>query len=366
MIDNLHGHHMVNQNATYPLTTLYLYLADQCNLSCNHCWISPAHSDRKGNGIPIDSLKKTISEAKPLGLQSIKLTGGEPLLYRDLGSLLGFLAGEEITILIETNGTLFNSEILDNIRSCEVDQISVSLDAGTAEIHDKIRGMDGSFSRTLEGLRLLSEKGFTFQIIMTLQRRNSLEIPNLISLCEELGASSLKINHLLPCGRGKEVFKKKQNLDPGELLSLYQFVEREFSSMNNLDIIFDLPVALRSIENIKRRGISECRILNILGILANGDFSICGIGQTMDALRMGNIRHDSIGDVWRNNPILDDLRKSLPKQLKGICGHCIFKFQCLGSCRANAYAVNKDLYAPYFLCQESFESGFFPDSRVIP
>ena len=58
---------------------------------------------------------------------------------------------------------------------------------------------------------------------------------------------------------------------------------------NHFDVIFDLPVALRSIEDIKRRGIVECKIMNILGILANGDFSICGIGQIIDELRMGNL-----------------------------------------------------------------------------
>ncbi|HJX33973.1 MAG TPA: SPASM domain-containing protein, partial [Desulfatiglandales bacterium] len=226
-----------------------------------------------------------------------------------------------------------------------------------------IRGVTGSFDRTIAGLRMLSEYGFNFQIIMTLHRNNCMEIPGLISLCKDLGASSLKINPLMPCGRGEEVFKDKQNLDTRELIELYQKVDREWSINRDIDIIFDLPVALRSITDIKRRGIIECRILNILGILANGDFSICGIGQTMDDLRMGNLYRDSIKDVWRDNLILVDLRQGLPGRLKGICGRCIFRFQCLGSCRANAYAMTRDLFAPYFLCEESYESGLFPDSR---
>jgi radical SAM protein with 4Fe4S-binding SPASM domain len=175
----------------------------------------------------------------------------------------------------------------------------------------------------------------------------------------------LKINHLVPCGRGKRVFRNRENLSPDELILLYQAVERERSSHGNLDVIFDLPVALRSIEDIKRRGIIECNILNILGILASGDYSICGIGQTIDELRMGNLYQDSIVEIWRNSRILKELRDSLPRQLKGVCGACLFKFQCLGACRANAYALNKDLYASYFLCQESYDSGRFPVSRTV-
>ncbi len=355
---------MREQSPHYQLSSLYLYLADQCNLSCRHCWISPGFSQDQKDGISIEYLKQTISEAKGLGLQSVKLTGGEPLLYRDIYALLEFLAAEKIKILIETNGTLLNNNILEKLKSCEMELISVSLDASTPEVHDEIRGIKGSFDRTIAGLSMLSEYGFKFQIIMTLHRKNFMEIPGLISLCKDLGAGSLKINPLLPCGRGKEVFRDRQNLDLGELVQIYRMVEREWSLNTDLDIIFDLPVALRSITDIKRRGIIECRILNILGILANGDFSICGIGQTIDELRMGNIYQDSIKDVWKENLILVDLRQGLPGRLKGICGRCIFRFQCLGSCRANAYAMTKDLFAPYFICEESYESGLFPDSRV--
>jgi SynChlorMet cassette radical SAM/SPASM protein ScmF len=353
------------QTPSYPLASLYLYLSDQCNLSCRHCWISPEYSETATHGVPLGHLKKTISEAKTIGLQSVKLTGGEPLLYRDMNALLTFLASEDIAVIIESNGTLFERRMLDALRLCQVDQVSVSLDAATKEIHDEMRGVKGSFDRTLKGLKLLSEYEFDFQIIMTLQRRNSQEIQGLISLAKELGAGSLKINHLVPCGRGERAFRNRENLSPSELMLLYQTVERERSSYGNLDVIFDLPVALRSIEDIKRRGILECNILNILGILANGDFSICGIGQTIDELRMGNLYQDSIVEIWQNHRILLDLRDFLPRQLKGVCGNCLFRFQCLGACRANAYALNKDLYAPYFLCQESYDSGLFPASRMV-
>jgi len=356
---------MQEKNLAYPLSCLYLYLVDYCNLSCGHCWISPGFSRTRRDGIPIDDLKKTIFEAKALGLQSVKLTGGEPLLYRDLDGLLDFLLSEKINIIIETNGTLFNDRILGKLKSPGNTQISVSLDACTPELHDELRGVKGSFHRAVEGLRLLSGQGFRFQIIMTLHRKNQTEIPGLISLSKDLGASSLKINPLMPCGRGQAVFAEAENLDPSELILLYRMIEQDWVSHEDVQIIFDLPIALRSIREIKRRGIIECRIMNILGILANGDFSICGIGQTVDALRMGHIQRDSIETIWRHNPILADLRRDLPGRLKGICGRCIFRFQCLGSCRANAYAMTQDFFAPFFLCEASYESGLFPDSRFV-
>jgi len=356
---------MLNHEPDYALTDLYLYLTDHCNLCCTHCWISPSFSQNQQNSLSLNALKKTILEAKSVGLQSVKLTGGEPLLYHDLNKLLQFLASEELTIFIETNGILFDKTIIESFQSSKVEQISVSLDAASEDVHDKIRGVKGSFNRTLNGMRLLSDYGLNFQIIMTLQRKNRKEIPGLIRLSEKIGAGSLKINPLQPCGRAIDSFKRRDNLELDELLKLYRLVEEEWYRPDSLEIFFALPLAFRSIEEIKRGEINECRILNILGVLANGDFSICGIGQTIDELRMGNIHEVSICEVWEDNPVLKELRQSLPGELKGICHHCIFKFQCLGACRANAYAMTGDFYAPYFLCQEFYESDLFPMSRYV-
>ena len=349
----------------YPLTSLYLYLTSTCNLRCSHCWISPRFSRGKQDGIPFEPLKKTIQDAKTLGLQCVKLTGGEPLLYQNLNELLTFLSLEELSISIETNGTLVDENLVAAFKAAAVTQISVSLDAAGDKVHDEIRGVPGSFYRTLEGLKCFSGSGLNFQIIMTLQRKNKDEIPGMIALCERLNAGSLKINHLLPCGRGKEAFHRGDNLVFEELNALYLKVKEQGRPSENLDVFFDIPVAFRSIEDITVKGICECDILSILGILATGDYSICGIGQTVPELRMGNICRNSIRDIWKNSTILQDLRKSLPSKLSGICGDCIFKFQCLGCCRANAYAVSGNLYAPYFLCQSSYENSCFPESRCL-
>ena len=353
-----------NSNQEFQLTDLYLYLTDQCNLCCGHCWISPGFSQDRQNSICLDALKSTILEAKSLGLQSVKLTGGEPLLYRNITRLLKFLTLEDLSIIIETNGILLDRSMVELLKDCNVDQISVSLDAATEALHDEIRGVRGSFRKAVRKLRLLSASGLSYQVIMTLQRKNSREIPALMRLCHELGSSSLKINPLQPCGRAIVAFQQNANLNLDELILLHRELSNEWHRPDDLDICFDLPLAFLSIDEILQTS-GRCWILNILGLLANGDYSICGVGQTAEELRMGNLFQDSISKVWKFDPLLNELRQSLPWKLEGICSHCIFKFQCLGACRANAFIGSKDLYAPYFLCQELYESGGFPESRFL-
>lgn len=352
-------------NNRYPLTSLFLYLTDRCNLRCTHCWISPKFSTQQQAGIPIEPLKKAVQEAKSLGLSRVKLTGGEPLLYRDLNQFLDFLGTENMSITIETNGTLLNKELLALFRTVDVSQVSVSLDAGASPVHDDIRGVHGCFDDTLTGLRLLTDAGINTQVIMTLQQKNRNEIPAVIGLCERFHVGSLKINHLLPSGRGRDTFRRNDHLSLDELVALYKEVNEKWCRPEGVHIIFDLPVAFRSIDDITHRGVCECAILNILGILANGDISYCGIGQTAPELRMGNILKHSIRDIWLHNEKLKKLRQSLPDKLGGICGQCIFKFQCLGECRAEAYAMGRDLFAPNHLCQSLFDSDRFPASRYI-
>lgn len=354
----------IETQTAQPLSSLYLYLTGDCNLRCSHCWIAPGFSAAPQDGVPLDILGKTIRDAKGLGLQSVKLTGGEPLLYREIRDLLSLLKDENLTVWIETNGTLLDRSLLEWLESGNIDQISVSLDAADEKIHENIRGVKGCFGRTLEGLTMLSNRGIGFQVIMTLQRKNRQEIPALVQLCQDLGAASLKINHLLPCGRAKTAFRHRDNLELEDLMECYAMVERRWPRGEGLNIIFDLPVAMRSIEDITGRGLHECKILNILSILANGDYSICGVGQTAPQLRMGSIYTDSIATVWQNHPTLKDLRSSLPVKLAAPCCDCIFRHQCLGTCRANAFTLTGDLYAPYFLCRSYYDSGRFPASRL--
>ena len=310
-------------------------------------------------------LQKTVQEAKTIGLKTVKLTGGEPLLYRKIHELILFLKDEAIGVSIETNGTRIDGKIAGLFKKNGVNQVSVSLDAASKEIHDRLRGVCGGFEKTVRGVRLLTDNNINVQIIMTLQRQNRDEIPEMLKLCDALKASSVKINHLLPFGRATDAFRRGENLDLDELTRRYQWVMEHQGSFSDLNIIFDLPVAFRTLDEIKQEGICECRIHNMLGILASGDYCICGIGQTVPELRIGNIRTHSIQTVWNENPILEELRDSLPLKLTGICGDCIFKFQCLGCCRANAYAVSGNLYAPYFLCQTLYDDKRFPESRCL-
>jgi len=349
----------------YPLTSLYLYLSERCNLRCRHCWVSPTvPDDVDEEAIDFAVLTRTITAAKELGLGTVKLTGGEPFLRKDIVELLRFLHGEGISIDIESNGTMIDRDTARIIKECEVRQVSVSLDSARALQHDKLRGITGCHEKSVAALHYLRAEEITTQVIMSLYEENIPEIEALAALCDDLDVPSFKINPVMPTGRGEKVFQRRENVDIEELIRIDRWIEEDLGGKYKTEINFCMPIGLKSLQAVTRNPLYECHILNILGILADGTVSLCGIGQTETDLNMGNIAKDDLTEIWRHHPLLQKLRKETPSELGGICGRCIFKFRCLGSCRACAYAASGDLRSPFFLCDEAYEKNLFPASRM--
>lgn len=359
---------MTESNIQYPLSSIYLYLADRCNLKCRHCWIVPIHNSGiqvSDAEVDITYIKRAIINAKEIGLCHVKLTGGEPFLRRDILEIIEYLNEHNITVDIETNGTLLNKDIVQFLKVNRVNQVSVSLDSTEVLKHEAFRGVTGCYQDTVKGIELLRESDINTQVIMTLYKENVSEIEKLAELSMRAGVGSLKINPVMPTGRGKLFFEYNENIEIDELIKLDRWIEEDLLSKYSIDIYFDIPIALKSLNSIKNSKLYECNILNILGVLSNGAISLCGIGQTQTELTMGNIAKNDIRKVWANNPILRKLRQEVPFSLGGICGRCIFKFRCRGACRACVYSMTGNMTGPFFACDEAYKKGLFLESRMI-
>jgi len=359
----------------YPLKAIYLNPIDSCNLKCRHCWLSPdaliAGSTLTGrnsgveSGPSLDAMKRVITEAKPLGLDSIKLTGGEPFLRKDILDLIDLFHDEGLYVDIETNGTLIDRSVARRLEQARVRYISVSLDGASEKTHDDLRGVQGAFRNAIRGIGHLRECGLNTQIIMSLSRANCREITDMAELASELGLQSLKINPILPIGRGLAMHRKMETLTVEEILYAADRVRDELQTKVSIPINFCIPIAFLPLKDIMEGNHSECAILNILGIVENGDISFCGIQKVEKDLVMGNIHRDWLPEIWIHHPLLTFMREAIPGQLRGICKKCFFKKTCMGNCIACTYHLSKSLTEPYWFCQEAYRKGRFPETRYI-
>ena len=348
-----------------PLTSLYLYISGACNLACRHCWIKPTFQPDEigGQQIDIAHVHKAICEAKPLGLQMVKLTGGEPMMHPQFREFVSLLDDEDLLISIETNGTLIDNDLAGFLKQRKhVSFISVSLDGSDKKTHETLRGVPGSFKRTTSGIRNLVSQGFKPQLICTLHKGNVSQMGEIIKLAEDLGCGSVKFNHIQHAGRGQS-FADQQGLEISEVTSLWQRIEKARANTYKIPVHLDIPVAFYSIRMLLDHSFSTCAVKNILGLLAGGELSLCGIGVTVPELIFGHIASDSLRDVWCNSPGLIQLREQVSAKMEGICARCIHRNLCLGGCVADNFYVSNKLNAPNPLCHAADRMGLFPELR---
>jgi len=349
-----------------PLRALYFYLTSYCNLNCGHCWIAPRYTSTKKapQEASFKSLKSIIDQALPLGLEAIKITGGEPFLSRNISRLISYASKKGLAISIETNATLINETIVKFLKRSGVRLVYVSLDGPDKSTHGKLRkGMD-SFDRAVSGIRLLKKHGVNTQVIMSIYRDNAGYLEDTIDMAEQCGAESFKINTIWPVSRGKLLDEKGLVLSVKEYISLNERIEQVIQPRHRIKIFFDVPPAFKKIKRLKENS-NICGIKNILGVLPDARISICGIGQVTSDLVFGDTKSEKLKDIWEDNPVLNSIRRHIPGRLKGVCGICVFKGFCLGKCRAEAYNKNKDLFSPHYFCEEAYNTGLFPENRLI-
>ena len=357
---------------TYPLRSIYFYPTESCNLKCIHCWVQPTHAVSKKaydvqnkDNVSVEKMEQVAQDAISLGLQHLKFTGGEPFLNPSIFEYLERLSCYGLSFSFETNGTLLTRSMVQRLGHYNLKQISTSLDGSVPEVHDKIRRVKGSFKKALKGIELLIEHSIYPQIIFCLQKLNAHDLENTIRLAHRLGVKSFEINPLALNGDKPDSIGC-ESLPVEDLIELEQKVENELAERYaGMHIDLYLPPALKGIQELSRHALCTCNIFNICGILSNGDVSICGIGRTNKDMVMGNVKKDSIARIWQEGILFKEIRERIPSELRGICGKCLFKYQCLGFCRADVLGNKQSLVDSYRICEEVFQKGLFPQTRIL-
>lgn len=302
----------------------------------------------------------------------IVLSGGEPLTNPDLDRLVERIRRYEIAVSIDSNGVLIDRKVAESLRRSGVTSVELSLDSVKAESHDRFRGLDGAFNKTLEALEVCSEAGIFTTVATTATALNFEESGELISLAKSRGADRIVFFDLIPAGRGRDIENLRLSRD--QLLDLMALV-KEQSSGNGIEVFTELPqfVIYSSAEdgdlasNHPERALSaerftvstffDCagrrnvyrKFAPYLGgcpagriycnIQPNGDVTPCMFMPQYPVA--GNLKTEPFQQIW-NGPTFQALRDRA--RLKGRCRKCAFTTVC-GGCRAKAAAYEGDYLA---------------------
>jgi MoaA/NifB/PqqE/SkfB family radical SAM enzyme len=177
-------------------SVLQLHPLRRCNLSCAHCYSTS--SPDVDEELPVAVLVAAITAAAAEGYGVLAVSGGEPLLYKQLPTLIEHAHAAGMTTAVTTNGTLVNDRRIALVR--DVDLLAISID-GVPRSHDRMRG-SGSFDRTARGVARLRAAGIRFGFIHTLTMHNLHELEWVARFALAEGASLLQVHPLELAGRG--------------------------------------------------------------------------------------------------------------------------------------------------------------------
>ena len=322
-----------------------------CDLACVHCRAC-AEPQRHPLELTTDEGFGLLEQIKECGGPLMVFTGGDPLKRADIFNLLEKSVSLGLRTTITPSATsLLTAETIQRFRECCVARMAVSVDGPTAAIHDGFRGVSGSFARTIFALEEARRTGLETQVNTTVTRHNRAHLEEIAGMVAEYGARLWSVFFLVATGRAVA----SQDLTAGETEEVFEFLYRT-SKTAPFDIKTTEAQHYRRYVAQRRKAEGAGRVVNgrpggpILrqaGINdGKGFVFISHTGEIFPRgflpLSAGNIRRDSLIDVYRNAPLFVRLRNS--DLLGGKCGACEFRNLCGGS-RSRSYALVGDFMA---------------------
>jgi radical SAM protein with 4Fe4S-binding SPASM domain len=334
-------------------------LTYRCNLACEHCYLdagpaavaSPAFADR--SELTTEQCFRVVDEIAAFAPECVTiLTGGEPLLRRDIVEIIRYGAGRGLWIVVGTNGVKITENLAEVLKAEGVRGLALSLDALDAGRHDEFRRVRGAWRNTVEGAKILGRAGLPFIVQTTVGRHNRHELGQIAEFAhDELGARVWNLYFLVPSGRGAFV----SDLEPGEydeVLAELARIQRAWSSR----MLVNAKCAPHFVRNLLAEpdaapfpksfasGAGGCPAgTHYLGIRPNGDVTPCPYLP----LFAGNLRTDGLRALWDGSELFTRIRGR--NALGGRCGECELQSMC-GGCRARAYGMTGDVLAADPLC----------------
>lgn len=340
-------------NASFPVPKLVAWeVTRKCNLKCSHCRVDPCGGDGRGE-LTSDEAKSLIDDIALVSKPVLILTGGEPLLRRDIWDIALYAGEKGLTPALGTNATLIDDDTAKKISDSSIRRISVSVDFPRREEHDAFRGADGAFQATMRGIAAARNAGVEVQINTCVTRRNFRRLGELHRLALDLGAKAFHPFFLVPAGRGRDISSDALDAEECEeaLKAVAELAKTSPIEVKPTDAPHFRRVFAMSGAAVCPGGKGCLAGIGFGFVGSTGDVKPCGyFGKVL-----GNVRETPFSRIWRESEILDSLRH--PEKLKGKCSVCEFVNVC-GGCRARALAVSGDHLAEDPSCAYVPREGF--------
>jgi radical SAM protein with 4Fe4S-binding SPASM domain len=268
---------------------------------------------------------------------------------------------------------LINHKVALELKDAGIVAVGIPIDSSIPESHDKLRNVPGTFEKAVKAIKACLDIDLEV-VVTTMALKNTFdEIPKRIEFIANLGVEQAAVYDLVPVGRGKNVMDQAMSQTQRESLIKYlqqmqETNEMVFTMSGGLPLYPEIVSEMHKMNATKPRDLllKQFWINASVGCHAgvlyfslrpNGDVYPC----TFLPVKVGNIREQSLADIWRNSKVLNELRER--SMLKGKCGECEYRETC-GGCRGRAYACSGDYLETDPVCLRDLllEERVFPST----
>jgi MoaA/NifB/PqqE/SkfB family radical SAM enzyme len=174
----------------------------RCNLRCGFCYTdSPRHTLAHTSDLPDEAWLEIADQAMELGVMEAVVTGGEPLLRRELAlDLVDRLRAGGVGVILNTNGWFVDGEVATRLAAAAPVQVYVSVDGATPQLHDAGRGVPGSWRRAVGAVQTLLEHDVGVGVVHVLTPRNQHRLGDFLEQMWLLGVSTVRVTPVVPIG----------------------------------------------------------------------------------------------------------------------------------------------------------------------
>jgi PqqA peptide cyclase len=339
--------------------TLVAELSYRCPLRCPYC-SNPVDigADRYRQELETEHWTRVFAQARRLGVLQLALTGGEPMLRRDLEELVaaGRAAGLYSTLV--TAGTLLTRERAERLKEAGLDHVQVSIQSPDPQENDRIAG-NRSFEKKIAAARAARELGFPLTINCVLHRQNLDRIEEILALAEELGAQRLELANTQYYGwavvNQRALMPTRAQLERGE-----EAVQRFRARVGpRITVLWVLPDYYEDLPKPCMGGWARTAIV----IAPNGDALPCQAASTIPGLAFPNVREHSLEWIWEESDPFTRFRGT--DWMQEPCRSCPLGRQeeDWGGCRCQALRLTGDAAATDPVCRFSPHHGEIAAAR---
>jgi AdoMet-dependent heme synthase len=333
-------------------------LTYRCNLACEHCYLDAGGTPLVGtenfadrSELGTEECFRVIDELAAFAPECVTiLTGGEPLLRRDILEIVTRAAERGLWVVVGTNGVRITENVARRLAEAGARGLSLSLDALDADRHDRFRRVRGAWQNTVEGAGILGRTGLPFIVQTTAGAHNLDELDAIADFAHDrLAAKVWNLYFLVPTGRGQFVSDMTPAQYDDVLAALYR-IQRKYDGR----MLVNAKCAPHYIKTVLENHSAQFRTYSggaggcpagthYMGIRPNGDVTPCPYLPVF----AGSLRSATLADLWTSSELFTGIRRR--SSLGGRCGACEMNGHC-GGCRARAYGMTGDLMAEDPLC----------------